>query len=637
MTAIKKLIDGNGNQFFPITHTKAVVDDNGYTAESRLAAMQDEINQAQMAIGAVPSDLAPTKNSSNWVTSGGIYNFQPVTMKMQVVDLSGITRSDFNLAANKVWGNGKHMVIPCEEGDVFVLNILAADTDGGWRGWLSSYTVPSSGDTTYYATGCNRVWHTTNNELTLTAPAGAQYLCLGTVDGDGHKCTWYVQKQVAVPYLDLIDEKADMTEVMDAVEEKYFRTEYDDVWISSNSNAISAVKSDGNVVVSINSTIVARVGFSVESLPIGAELYLDYTPSGADGKAHWGWTNVISGTYHALYDKDGGSQSNSIGSFRWVKTDLAQKYLIFAAASYSSGQVLTLNGFKVYNILKPSSGDVSSWMPSSYIPIKEGYERYMNIGGTQGSTVYGNYFFQSSDDNINIYDLQGKVLVQTVAMPSFPNTRTHYNTISFGNKYDSSDDFPLLYICSGYTDTTSTSTSHVYAVRFTGTSANYTASLVQTITLDFGRTNGWTEFVVDPIKNRAWINGSGLYTYICVALPDVNTSEVSITKNTAIIDSFNRKGIVLGTSTKSSGQGRFFYHNRVYWVSGIPNGSGEGEDSLFVVVDNTLTHCTEAVVPLSNYGLVDGTSITYEPEGCFIWNDDFYVTYRTFIAKLIQN
>lgn len=64
----------DGVQVYPQTHTKAVIDDNGYTVESRLQAMQDEINQAQLEVGAVPSDLAPTENSTNWVTSGGLYN-----------------------------------------------------------------------------------------------------------------------------------------------------------------------------------------------------------------------------------------------------------------------------------------------------------------------------------------------------------------------------------------------------------------------------------------------------------------------------------------------------------------------------------------------------------------------------------
>lgn len=73
MTQIKKIIDKQGNDIYLRTHTKAVVDDNGYTAESRLQAMQDEINAKQLEVGAVSSDLTPTEGSTNWVTSGGIY------------------------------------------------------------------------------------------------------------------------------------------------------------------------------------------------------------------------------------------------------------------------------------------------------------------------------------------------------------------------------------------------------------------------------------------------------------------------------------------------------------------------------------------------------------------------------------
>lgn len=86
MTQIKKVKTLEGVQFYPQTHTKAVIDDNGYTAESRLGAMQDEINQAQLAVGAVPSDLAPTEGSTNWVTSGGVFNAIKTVKDTVVID-----------------------------------------------------------------------------------------------------------------------------------------------------------------------------------------------------------------------------------------------------------------------------------------------------------------------------------------------------------------------------------------------------------------------------------------------------------------------------------------------------------------------------------------------------------------------
>lgn len=74
MTAKRKITDKNGVQVYPITHTKAVLDDNGNSVEQRLQENLDLINQKQLEVGAVPSDVAPTEGSTNWVTSGGVYN-----------------------------------------------------------------------------------------------------------------------------------------------------------------------------------------------------------------------------------------------------------------------------------------------------------------------------------------------------------------------------------------------------------------------------------------------------------------------------------------------------------------------------------------------------------------------------------
>lgn len=99
MTAIKKLIDGNGNQYFPQTHTNAVVDDNGNSVESLLG---NKVSISQMT-GYTPTtgfatvngasitgggnviitagsssittiDATPTSGSTNPVQSGGVYD-----------------------------------------------------------------------------------------------------------------------------------------------------------------------------------------------------------------------------------------------------------------------------------------------------------------------------------------------------------------------------------------------------------------------------------------------------------------------------------------------------------------------------------------------------------------------------------
>lgn len=768
MTQIKKIMDKQGNDIYLRTHTKAVVDDNGYTAESRLQAMHDEINQKQLEVGAVPSDLAPTEGSTNWVTSGGVYNqlyartdetqilsvtptenkvstyadtvsignkytitfsnvsenssavisvgntsstsekfiegnitegqtlditstvnathwrlwrptgssykvtivrkdvvmvkdaltnvdlsptsnsknlvtsdgvywHEPLMKNTTSIDSSQIESFPFFVNSGGKWeSGGGSIVIPCTEGDEFRLT-LTSSSNGNWQTWLnSSYTSPSSGTNVPFVSGYGRIW-TSPSEVVLTAPEGAHYLLLGTLTVDGKTGKWVGDATVVTKISDVVNTKTTSeyvqnvkTEIEKDIEKsKYHMTEFSDVWSTTKTSSIFYEKDGEDAVVTITSKESQRCGFSIADVKVGEKIYIEFSSNigvpfgvGESLSSTWVWLN--------------GQSYKS--SFYFTKTSSTQKYIYISANSFDSGTVIRLVGFKVYKaagfsefntrIAKLESHD---FYPSSYIPIKEKYETYMSISGTQGSTIYSNYFVQGFAENakISIYNLETKTKVQDVTLPTFGNTRFHANTISFsGTKYDSGDDFPLLYICAGYVNTNNPSISEVYVVRIVGTSGEYTSELVQTINLAFST---WTEFVCDPVRNRAWINGSGIARYICVDIPDITESEVTIDANTTIIDKFDTKSFVLGTTTKSSGQGRFFYHNRVYYVSGVSSYTGEGVEALYVVVDNVLTHCTEAVVPLMNFGL------TGEPEGCFIWKDEFYVACRGSIVKLIQN
>lgn len=136
MTTIKKLIDGSGNQYFPQTHTKAVIDDNGYSVESKMQVVQDVVNQAQMAIGAVPNDLEPTKDSTNWVTSGGVYNaVKPIQNDLygEIADYYGyesgvyMRQTDGALLSDSAWCITGY--IPCVSGDEVTVNFMTVGKD----------------------------------------------------------------------------------------------------------------------------------------------------------------------------------------------------------------------------------------------------------------------------------------------------------------------------------------------------------------------------------------------------------------------------------------------------------------------------------------------------------------------------
>ena len=60
-------------QINPQTHVKAVVDDNGTSVDDLIAQVIGIVNQAQLELGAVQTDLYPTENSTNYLTSGAVW------------------------------------------------------------------------------------------------------------------------------------------------------------------------------------------------------------------------------------------------------------------------------------------------------------------------------------------------------------------------------------------------------------------------------------------------------------------------------------------------------------------------------------------------------------------------------------
>lgn len=178
MTATKKLIDGNGNQYFPQTHTKAVVDDNGYNVESRMQAVQDVVNQAQMDIGAVPSDLAPTENSTYWVTSGGVYNATTVgeNAEISLSDYTAVRAFPSSTSGNWVCTNNSYpyygYFVPITSGKSYR---IVSGTNGARYAFLTNSSY-SHGTTVSYATDSTRIDMENGSSVVAVAPSDAKYL-----------------------------------------------------------------------------------------------------------------------------------------------------------------------------------------------------------------------------------------------------------------------------------------------------------------------------------------------------------------------------------------------------------------------------------------------------------------------------
>lgn len=182
MTQIKKITDKQGNNIYLRTHTKAVVDDNGYTVESRLQAMQDEINAAQLELGAVPSDIAPTEGSTNWVTSGGLYNQLNIGEANVEIDLTEYTAvRAFPNPNTWISTDDKYpyygMFIPIEPNLKY--RIKANGVGNNFYAFLTTDSH-SQGASVSYATGCTRITLPADTENVDTAPSNARYLWVST-------------------------------------------------------------------------------------------------------------------------------------------------------------------------------------------------------------------------------------------------------------------------------------------------------------------------------------------------------------------------------------------------------------------------------------------------------------------------
>lgn len=199
MAQIKKITDKQGNEVFIRTSTKAVVDSNGYTVESRLQAMQDEINAKQLEVVAVPSDLTPTDGSTNWVTSGGLYNQlnigdTNIEIDLAQYDIVAAFPNPSKWAVN--YNEYKGMFIPVTPAKKY--RIIGNVERNTYYAFLTTNSYSANANVSY-ATGSNRTTVQPNTYTIAEAPSDAKYLYLAaytTGDATPQKVEVYNKKSV---------------------------------------------------------------------------------------------------------------------------------------------------------------------------------------------------------------------------------------------------------------------------------------------------------------------------------------------------------------------------------------------------------------------------------------------------------
>ena len=275
--------------------------------------------------------------------------------------------------------------------------------------------------------------------------------------------------------------------------------------------------------------------------------------------------------------------------------------------------------------------------------VKEkAFEKYMDLtksrGNVQGGACFGNYLFVGHDRNaiMDVYDLSTRLFVCAMKMNTpEPKTRCHANTINFGSQYYKKDDeFPLLYVSSGYSISKTDDRSNVYVYRISRKnntdSFALNAELVQTITI-LGP-GGWSECITDNENEALWFRYDRIASrcFLKYPVPDVRLEIVEIdpTKKPAI-DTI----IIRNFSVIRHCQGMVCYDRNFYIPSGVPSWGDEPYLSIINLEKKDYTHIVNLydLEMFNRYSLRDNN---WEPEFFFTYNGDYFMGYRSAIYKL---
>ena len=246
----------------------------------------------------------------------------------------------------------------------------------------------------------------------------------------------------------------------------------------------------------------------------------------------------------------------------------------------------------------------------------EDYLTLSNITAIQGSAIYGDYLFTANNgmSKIAVTDMKNKTQVDMIEFTAVSNY--HCNVLNFGNeKYDSDDDFPLLYI----------SMENAYehkalVMRIQQSGSTFSATLVQTITYPTNADAGmyYQNCFVDNDGGYLYVIGSSLNDYHSgngnklkvkkYNLPLLSAGDVQLA-NADVLGSFE-------VDLLTAPQGGFIANGKLIHCCGL--GDSSYPDVHICMIDLVNGKMVTNIL-LNNYG------ITTEQESAFVWNEGLYI------------
>lgn len=280
---------------------------------------------------------------------------------------------------------------------------------------------------------------------------------------------------------------------------------------------------------------------------------------------------------------------------------------------------------------------------SDFVLEKEvAYDKYMDLvkpkASVQGGACFGDYLFVGHDRNVfmDVYDMSTRVYVCSMTMQTpEPRSRCHANTINFGNQYyKKGDEFPLLYVSSGYSISKDKGWSNVYVYRINRRticedSIVFSSELVQTISI---MGSSWSECITDNEHNAIWINYEGNHksSFLKYSVPDVRQKNYQIKPHQmpALDTIITKKYKVL-----KHNQGLLCHDGNFYCPFGVPSWREEPYLSIIDLEKKDYAY----IINLYDLEMFNRNNLkdnTWEPEFFFTYKGDYFIGYRSAVYKL---
>lgn len=647
MAEIKKAYDDAANQVYLLTHEKAVVDNNGTTAETKFQMITDLVNQKQMEIGAVPSDLAPKKNSTNYVVSGSIADLIPhtenntyqLTAGMLVIAKS--TDSDYGNAVSHtdtaykaseyVYVKDAVIIKDCpiitKSNNQNVYNRVGYVFYDSEKQPISGTVTVSQGTFAQSTTDVEvpsgavyfRFTHNTGNlsvQLTIefNASEGSQVADKREVE----EMQQYIPlieklpqtKEITTSNIQrkFIDAKATSSTYGQEVaigDDYYYASPYIDVngaYVIENVKVISgsgdadkrarcgyvfynSSKQAIKGVVTATETSAGTKIITISDIPEGAA-YLRVT---LRGSATWQW-NVKTNCESPL----------NVAS----QTELDARLSTFDYVMASSLNLPDMTYYTYAGKHIPTFETRYRWSVKSY--------GYLGNRAWQSHAIYDKWLFAVDDTHpsIKVYDIENKEVVTTVSITT--NSHNHANNACFGAYYDETDDFPLLYISGAKSETDNI----VEVYRVQNDNSTWSFTLVQTINLPTVTAENqlyWNSVAIDVEDGFMWAYASLQSTKITwakFAIPSVGESVVNLS-DSDMLDWF-----IVHDGRASSMQGAYVSRGIAYLLAGVPSW---GQKVCLKVYDLS-AHSILNILNFTKEGL------TFEPEGIGLYEEHLIIS-----------